>query len=173
MSSRDSPGAGCPSQQRNSTPWSTKAPRSSGRSGRNERGQTMTMMMNVGSTEGQLRRAYLEWRDGPGGAAAMPLFRKLALARADSGRRFGIKALIEVVRWELGGNIPHDKDGFKINNSIAPYLARDLIADYPHLADFIELRRVSDEPYGRQRAGDEPDDREPICEEPINEELPF
>lgn len=69
------------------------------------------------------------------------LFVKFSLEKASAGRPFGVKQILERVRWECDLSREQD-ESFLINNSVAPYLARQLITDHPQLADLIELRRT-------------------------------
>jgi hypothetical protein len=57
-----------------------------------------------------------------------------------TGRRIGMKALVEAARWE------HDKvrtdTSWSINNSWTAHLARILIEQSPDLADVFSLREI-------------------------------
>lgn len=87
-----------------------------------------------------LRRAAEKWIDeNPEGYA---LYVRFALQAASKGRRFGINALTERVRWEAMMEWNPDERGFKINNNHAPYIARKLIEDYPQLEPLIECRKT-------------------------------
>jgi hypothetical protein len=109
----------------------------------------------VNADADSLRRQYLAWRDSPGGQVAMPLFVRFAREMLARRRRFGVKLLVERVRWEVGVTIPADAEGFRLNNNWAPNIARDLIEELPALADYIETRRVADEDSaGRRRSND-------------------
>lgn len=59
---------------------------------------------------------------------------------AHGGRRTGVKAAVEWLRWH------HTRAtktaDFKWNNNHASRLARDLIRDYPHLEPVIETREL-------------------------------
>lgn len=67
---------------------------------------------------------------------------RLAQAKVRAGRRFGIKALTEDVRWEVRNTWGQDEAGFKLNNNWPAYIARDLITDIPECGELIETRRV-------------------------------
>ncbi len=105
------------------------------------------------------RAAYREWR------AAHPevyaLFLKFAKQMADRHQRFGVRFLIERVRWEVRTTWAPDADGFKLNNNLTPHVARDLIEDMPALANLLELRYVPE------------DDEEPDHVEYRESYLPF
>jgi hypothetical protein len=62
-------------------------------------------------------------------------------AKARGKKRLAIKALLEVVRWELSLKIAGPGE-FKLNNSISPYLARAIMTREPDLAGIFEIRRV-------------------------------
>ena len=71
----------------------------------------------------------------------LELFLRHARERMALGRRFGMKALWERVRWDEP--VPIDStDGWRLNNSYVSYVARDLLALEPRLEQFIETRRV-------------------------------
>lgn len=69
------------------------------------------------------------------------MFLRFARERMAQGRRFGMKALWERVRWEQPLAL-HRTDKWRLNNNHVSYVARDLIAIEPRLADYITLRRV-------------------------------
>ena len=73
------------------------------------------------------------------------LFLSFARERMHMGRRFGIKAIVERVRWELPIKFPEKQEDFRLNNSWTAYLSRDLLALEPQLKDYIETRRVEGE----------------------------
>lgn len=76
---------------------------------------------------------------------AFALFECFAKEMAGSGRRFGMKALAERVRWQVMATWDKDAEGFKLNNNLPAYLGRELVARHPELAAFIEFRRCGDE----------------------------
>ena len=56
---------------------------------------------------------------------------------AMQGRRFGIGALAEEVRWDL-----HAKgDDFKLNNNIRASLADMIVEQFPECGEYLERRR--------------------------------
>jgi hypothetical protein len=61
-----------------------------------------------------------------------------ALLSADRGRRFGMKALVEHVRWHMQVNGTTD---FAINNNHTSAFARRLIKEHPRVEPFIVTRR--------------------------------
>jgi len=87
-----------------------------------------------------LEAKYREWKATH--LAVYELFLRFARERMDRGRRFGVKALAERVRWEVATTWAEDADGFRINNSYTAYLARDLLADEPALEALIQIRRI-------------------------------
>ena len=72
---------------------------------------------------------------------AMRLFRLYARQMLDRGRRFGMKALAERVRWEHA-LLPDDAETWKLNNNHVAYIARRLCEEMPGLEALIELRQV-------------------------------
>jgi hypothetical protein len=68
------------------------------------------------------------------------LFEQFAVRLAARGRRFGIGALTERVRWEW--SIEYNRDDFKINNNFRAYIIRRIIESHPEVGDFVELRRT-------------------------------
>jgi hypothetical protein len=84
--------------------------------------------------------AYQEWAATH--KDVIVLFLQFARERLASGRRFGIGALTERVRWEVATTWGPDKSGFKINNNHRAYLARDLLKLEPRLARLVTTRRV-------------------------------
>ncbi len=67
--------------------------------------------------------------------------RELSLSMATRGRRtFGIKALFEFLRFSYALQTSGDSDGYKINNSYAPFYARLLMQNEQRLAGFFNLR---------------------------------
>ena len=62
-----------------------------------------------------------------------------ALNEAAHERRFGVQDFIESVRWR--DHVNDLGEPVKVNNSYGPLFARFLVADYPELRPWIELRR--------------------------------
>lgn len=73
------------------------------------------------------------------------LFLRFAQQLCDKGRRFGTRLIIERVRWEVHMHIEKDAEGYRLNDHLTPYLARDLIRHMPALADLIETRVLGSE----------------------------
>ena len=73
------------------------------------------------------------------------LFLSFAKERMAIGRRFGIKAIVERVRWEMPIKFPERQGDFRLNNSWTAYLSRDLLAIEPKLRRYITTRRVQGE----------------------------
>lgn len=76
---------------------------------------------------------------------AVVIFERMALARAQVRQRFGMKALVEAVRWHYAIERTEEDSEWKLNNSYTAYLARWLIARNPELADLIETRTTRSE----------------------------
>lgn len=70
------------------------------------------------------------------------LFERFAGEMALRGRKFGVKALAERVRWECEWIKKDDEADWKINNNHVAYIARRLVQDHPQLKDFVEFRKV-------------------------------
>jgi len=70
---------------------------------------------------------------------AYALFVRFARERVTKGRRFGVKAIAERVRWEW--DLEWDGE-FKLNNNLTAYIARRLAADVPGVGALIETRKV-------------------------------
>lgn len=73
---------------------------------------------------------------------AMALFESMALRRASVRLPFGMKALVENVRWNHAIDQTEHKEEWKLNNNFTSYIARWLIERHPEVAAYIELRRV-------------------------------
>lgn len=58
---------------------------------------------------------------------------------ARAGKRFSIRHIAQFVRFEMHTN--GKIDGFKMNNSITPCLARRLVQEVPAVAGYIETRK--------------------------------
>lgn len=65
-----------------------------------------------------------------------------ALDRHRRGLHFGMKALVERVRWELAG-VDSGTSPYKIDNRIVSGLARELVSAHPELKDSIAMRDCS------------------------------
>lgn len=70
------------------------------------------------------------------------IIRERALEMLERKRQFGIGMLFEVVRWQMRRDWDKDVQGFKLNNNHRAYAARDLIAEFPEMADLIETRET-------------------------------
>lgn len=71
---------------------------------------------------------------------AWELFQRFALEKMNQGKKFGIGALTERVRWDCPINTEGDE--FKINNNFRAYIARKLLETYPQLGNYLETRSV-------------------------------
>ena len=72
---------------------------------------------------------------------AMALFESMALRRVAVKQHFGMKALVETVRWHHAIDTDQTEE-WKLNNNYTSTLARWLIAKHPEIATYIELRHV-------------------------------
>ncbi len=66
--------------------------------------------------------------------------RDLALASGRRGRRFGIKALFEILRWQYAMQTDDPTSDYKLNNSYTSFYARLLMEREPELHDYFETR---------------------------------
>lgn len=69
------------------------------------------------------------------------VFEHMALEAASRGRRFGMKALAEVVRWHVPFAKGDDEEWKICNNHIA-YIGRELIDRHPWIRPYITTRRA-------------------------------
>lgn len=101
-----------------------------------------TRQLPLGISRNQNEARYREWTiKNPD---IVVLFLSFARERLKSQTPFGMKALVERVRWDVP--VPIEKyGGFRLNNSMTAYLARDLIKIEPGLKYLIRLRRVQGE----------------------------
>jgi hypothetical protein len=76
---------------------------------------------------------------------AIAIFERMALARAQARQRFGMKALVEAVRWHYAIERTEQDADWKLNNNITAYLARWLVAKHPQIGNCIEMRKVRSE----------------------------
>lgn len=91
----------------------------------------------------ELDRKYRLWRaDHP---EVLTLFVRFARQLLERGRPFGVWLLANRVRWEVHMGIVKDSEGFRINNNLLAYLARDLIRRMPALKPLVEIRKVASE----------------------------
>jgi hypothetical protein len=103
----------------------------------------LTLPFDEAPIRNELEEKYRLWKeDNPG---VFKLFEHFAMQMLQQGKRFGIGMLAERVRWEVRTTWAPDQDGFKMNNNHRAYIARDLIAKYPALADLLETRVVKGE----------------------------
>lgn len=72
------------------------------------------------------------------------LFRRFALVLLQQRRRFGFRLIAERVRWEML-TTQDPTVAYKVNDHYTPYIARDLIAEYPELGQWVETRPVRGE----------------------------
>lgn len=89
-----------------------------------------------------LERSYLQWRESY--PWVYERVRQLAEERLRSNRKFGMQALVERVRWDIPLDTPKYK-GYRINNNLVAYLARELKRDLPGLERLMETRSVRGE----------------------------
>lgn len=83
-----------------------------------------------------LQRAEALIRDHP--AVYQQIVRLARRAKASGRRRYGMKALFELVRWHH--NVERTDGDLKLNNTAAAPLARIVMEREHDLADFFETR---------------------------------
>jgi hypothetical protein len=88
-------------------------------------------------------REFREFHDA--NPAVYAELRKLALQLRAAGRtRYGIMALLNIVRWQRA--LKTTDDEFKLNNNFAPFYARLIAEQEPTLRYFFSMRRsIADE----------------------------
>lgn len=72
--------------------------------------------------------------------AIFAAFKKFAFEARGRKKRFGAKAVMERVRWELEINTT---GSFKVNNDFTALYARLLIYQHPEFKNFFSLRTVT------------------------------
>lgn len=88
----------------------------------------------------EMERRYREWREK--NPDVFDLYVRFAKEAFAYRRKFGVKLLMERVRWEARMSIVKDQAGFRVNNSMSAYISRDLLELIPELKGLIETRRV-------------------------------
>ena len=89
--------------------------------------------------EATIQERYEQWRDA--NPWVLPALGRLLDNWSQHGqKRVGVKAAAEWLRMEYAYRLR--SQDFAVNNSYTSRLARDLIAQYPHLADVIEVREL-------------------------------
>lgn len=71
---------------------------------------------------------------------AMTLLEHWAISALTKGRRVGMKALAERLRWEYA--IERGDNAFAVNNSHVSYIARELVGRRPILTAVLSFRRT-------------------------------
>lgn len=62
--------------------------------------------------------------------------------KAAGWKSYGIAALFEAIRFDRSVALGPDEDGYKCNNNHKPFMARRIMAEYPDLAGFFEIRNL-------------------------------
>ncbi len=63
-------------------------------------------------------------------------------AKARGISKYGIRAILEPIRWHRVVELGEDASGFRLNNNVMSRLARDVMERCPDLADFFEVRSL-------------------------------
>ncbi|GEM_PF-3202630 len=88
---------------------------------------------------------YTRWRNSPHGRAVVDAAMTRATRLRQRGfQRYGIKCILEAIRYDFALKLGADADGFKVNNNVASRLAREIMAARPELAGFFETRELRD-----------------------------
>lgn len=103
----------------------------------------MTLWDQSWRSRGTLQERYEEWRLSSHGKAVIAAVTEAALRLRRRGfAHYGIAALFEAARYTYALRVGPDAEGFKLNNNWRSRLARDLMAEYPELEGFFELREL-------------------------------
>ena len=87
-------------------------------------------------------KRYRRWRESKAGRRAYAEVVNRALALHGRGvRHFGMQAILEAIRYDWTIRLGPDAEGFKLNNTYVPFLSREVMAEYPVLDGFFEVRR--------------------------------
>lgn len=82
---------------------------------------------------------YLSWRKA--NDDVFQLIKKICLRLLKRERRFSIYSVIHHVRFNEYFEDKRD-DPYRLSNNHGPYIDRELIEQYPKLADYIAIKRV-------------------------------
>lgn len=108
-----------------------------------EAATTVTADEIAASREDHVQAAYLEWVKTADGRTVAKEIRDRALELRRRGwSSYGIQAIAEVVRFDHAIRVGPDAAGYRVNNSHLSRLSRDLMAHYPELAGFFEVREL-------------------------------
>ncbi len=80
---------------------------------------------------------FMDWHNA--NPSVYKAFRERALAAVSKRKKFGAKAIMEVLRWE--SEIDRGED-WKINNSYVAYFSRVFVTEFPEHRDYFEFREV-------------------------------
>lgn len=90
-----------------------------------------------------LDEQYERWKRSEHGLAVLAAARERALRLRHRGfKHYGIKCILEAIRFDFALQLGADDDGFKVNNNYSSRIARDLMASYPELSCFFETREL-------------------------------
>lgn len=103
--------------------------------------------------EGELFPKYVEWRLSAHGRTIFRIIENLIVRERQSREHYGMFALINDARFEYNVQT-RDPDGFKISNSVAPYLAREFTANGTAPPGFFEIIGGTPEWFARWAKGD-------------------
>jgi hypothetical protein len=101
--------------------------------------------------ERTLDQIFDDWIGSPGGRALLDEATRRSIALRRRGfSRYGIKAILESVRFDQDINLGPDHEPFRVNNIYASRLARYIMGSVRDLEGFFETREL------RSRNGHKP-----------------
>jgi hypothetical protein len=84
---------------------------------------------------------YAEWRQTEQGRVVFDeVARRAYRLRAAGWNRYGVKAIVESIRFDRHVSVGPDEAGFKVNNVFTALLAREVMAKHEDLDGFFETR---------------------------------
>lgn len=90
-----------------------------------------------------LDEQYQRWKRTENGRAVLNAARERALRLRHRGfRHWGIKCILEAIRYDFALELGTDDDGFKVNNNWASRVARDLMQMHQELVGFFDTREL-------------------------------
>lgn len=85
--------------------------------------------------------SFLKWHDA--NPVVWKLFEQKALALVKSGKkRWGAKAIMQVIRYERAEKEGGQFDDYAVNNNYPAYYARVFALKHPQFKDFFEFREI-------------------------------
>jgi len=89
-----------------------------------------------------IQERYREWRGTDDGDTVFrEVVDRATRLQARGWRHYSHKAIIETIRYDRAIHVGPD-GGFKVNDHYSSRIAREVMAKYPHLAGFFEVREL-------------------------------